>query len=487
MKQKFIYIFFILTIFFQIVSAYNSNDLISYYDYDNTFNRTTMGIDSQNRNNLTVETNINVQVSWFPHNYAIYLNNTGGLHQAYTTNFTDLVNSDWSVNTWFKYSGSTGTSKVFEFGNSTGPTYWNVFLNGCLGATRLSLVFDDSSLCSHIVVNGTTTTATNTWYMVTVTKSSNTYSLYVNGNLEGTYTNSTSTHTKNFRLGPASFFTIEDTSVWNTSLTASDLNVLYNSGNGLTYTQTTDNSGSVSSTLYYYDICIPTNILCHNLTVDGTNANCPITINSQLNQEHCIASCIDNQTYYDNLGIPAPSYNYSGSCGLCSNQCTTENTTVCSNDTLSTCRLSYNGCYQLIPTFTCSYGCSNGLCNPIPPPDQNPSSELGHATTTTTSIWCPFFNIDCTSSDTNKLLVAIIVTIITLCLGLGIIFAIISYTHTTLPPFITFGILALTIFLPLIYFLAIGFIPFWILIITIGIIALAGASWYTAMIFNKRR
>ena len=175
---------------------------------------------------------------------------------------------------------------------------------------------------------------------------------------------------------------VDEYSLWNNTLSDSDILTLYNSGSGISYTQVTGFNASEPSE-NYYNICISAQTLCMNESITQDISSCPITNNGVLNQQFCtLGVCIDNQSFYASAGYIPANHNYTGYCGIGANHCT-ENQTRCFGNTtfnrfdtlgilLGTqsvtteqqlCTMSISGFTEWRDHTYCFYGCTNLGCN----------------------------------------------------------------------------------------------------------------------------
>lgn len=229
----------------------------------------------------------------------------------------------------------------------------------------------------------------------------------------------------------------------------------------------------------YFNICIG-NMLCHNLTslTGNINNDCPLTLDGGLtfNREYCAGgTCIDNQTFWAALNATPFNNDYGGHCGLCTNECS-ENTTRCFDSiTVQTCRKSnFTGCTFWSNSNLCNmnYACVNGNCNyqgAATTPAVNGTSFKG----------INIFPSANSLSASDKILYVVLTLILITAFIMGLFMAI-SYSGgvnaTPMGSFIT-GFIDLCAIL---YFIVIGFIPFWIVLLFIII-----AAGVITVIFKK--
>lgn len=142
-----------------------------------------------------------------------------------------------------------------------------------------------------------------------------------------------------------------------------------------------------------------------------------------------------------------------------------------------------SGCFTWVKNDTCSTGesCVNGECYAIPTSDDD---NIGRVTEDQKDLWDNFLGID-TDSGTNRFLIAILSIVICGIIGVGISFAVGNASGSSLPLFLSGGITLLMILLPFFYFLYIGFIPFWVLLLIIIIGGAIVGSMISGKIIGK--
>ena len=170
-----------------------------------------------------------------------FLPGTGGEVDAFdfngSNNSVSLNSSAFSQNTytiaaWFKLD-TLNLGGIFEWGDATsyerrGLIVWN----GGSGNYKLY----SSSYASNVPAN--TSLAANVWYHGAVTMDNGSASLYLNGQPDGTGTNTLATYTGitayvgRTQVGEYLNGKVSEVKVYNKVLTASEIEALYNEGNG---------------------------------------------------------------------------------------------------------------------------------------------------------------------------------------------------------------------------------------------------------------
>jgi hypothetical protein len=360
------------------VHAYSIDNLVHYYNFEDV-NTTNLISDAHIFNQKLEKQTTSYQ-------YYTITGKVGNTLTTNTTNYIEFRNStqyltyggDFTVNAWY-YISDYQPYYYYNFFQAT--TYYDGFLfnfntttNNITGIKlfhRVNLV----SITNY--TNNTKQILPNTWFMLTVSyvNSTKTLTFHVNGDYYGTIIlptviNSNSVILKYFM---ARQNRVDELSIWNTALTdtpvfpnpVSDIDALYNSSQGLTYSQTVSNSDTEgnSSIIILYDIC-DGNVLCHNYIVTESTQYCPVTYGGVINQVYCTPEvCLDG-----NIENTVPvGLNYSGYCGVCEDACTQLSATRCFDDTHSEiCREGVAGCNLWMPYQTCNTGylCLDnyGLC-----------------------------------------------------------------------------------------------------------------------------
>ena len=231
-NKKYFFVLFVLCLFIlPSLRADLTTDLIAYYKLDETSGTTVT--DSTGTNNAT--------------NYNVTVNQTGKIDKAYDFNgnlaylqsgaqsFTG--NSNYTISAWIK--------------TDVADTYQVIFSNG-IESPEAGLKFKINSnntigvdLANVVGTTSTSTVSTGTWYFVTLTKSENTYQIYINGSADGsagTITSSNISAIGTQRIGRdvssgTDYFNglLDEVGVWSRALTSQEVSDLYNSGDGISY------------------------------------------------------------------------------------------------------------------------------------------------------------------------------------------------------------------------------------------------------------
>lgn len=158
-------------------------------------------------------------------------------------------NSDFTVNVWIYPTGSDTSNvedTIFAVSEASGNLDYFMLINRY--DNGLNVQYDTLNSGALYMFSNTQYLPSGSWYMVTLVRSGDTWSLYVNGSLVDSVTNSVSTlldspsydffvgrlgtywSTSNFWQGR-----LDEFSVWSRALTSDEVSQLYNSGSGLSY------------------------------------------------------------------------------------------------------------------------------------------------------------------------------------------------------------------------------------------------------------
>lgn len=235
-KQPFLFMtVFILSVF--MVQSYTTSDLLNYYSFDNA--NTTVIQDNRGVNNLTASGTIgNTTFDNGLIGKAIN-ETTGGNVPIYRTNLSQsLHNKSFTINYWYYQYGPTNNQIYISLRNDSG-------YNGVNSVPDETFIKELSSTIS--VRNGfgtylaVTAPSSGTWHMITYihndTDKSDT--LYI----DAVYKNINTTHTFNkttvaFTIGNFGGSMMDELSIWNKTLSPSDILTLYNNGSGLSFNST---------------------------------------------------------------------------------------------------------------------------------------------------------------------------------------------------------------------------------------------------------
>ena len=156
-----------------------------------------------------------------------------GVNQALSINNFSFDSTASSISFWFNATVAFG--EIGFFGSSDRDTY--IYL---INSTSLII---QSDLGGDIILFKLPTIALNEWNMLTLTRNSGTLKVYLNGteSVDGgqSFANPL-TITKIGAYASLDFYKgrLDEISMWNRTLSQVDINVLYNSGNGLEYEDT---------------------------------------------------------------------------------------------------------------------------------------------------------------------------------------------------------------------------------------------------------
>lgn len=221
-------LFLLLTSIVTISSAqaFSTSGLVAWYDMENS--NTTLMIDSTGNHDMIASGGTTFFTSGKIGNGTQW----SGSVTYNTTNFAFSNTSDWSYNVWVKNITATNTELYFWIKNSTADngieaqilTTGNNMRNGTLGGTY--------------ALNGTPYVANTNFMMITYTydHATNMLRYYVNGTLNKNITfRKLSQNSNTVIFGEMQNSITDLTSLWNKTLTQSDITTLFNNGSGLTY------------------------------------------------------------------------------------------------------------------------------------------------------------------------------------------------------------------------------------------------------------
>lgn len=466
-----------------LVYGFDTDKIYAYYSFNNVANSVIIS-DVVNDNDMTridnvSASNYSVVAGLFTLDQAFNFSNPSC---PYTNYCYDKIYIDttlngtqpFCVNSWIKLR-DTYAGYPFFIGNNVSWRHRPVL------TTTSIRVYNNS----NNVNTSTSPTALDEWTMITYCNNGTKFTTYLNADETSVSFSYGLPVMLSLEIGNGNHI-IDEIMIYNGTLTTSDLAYLYNLGDGVQFNDFVDNTSILFS---FIDVCLTDTTLCHQYNVYENSGNCAVA-----QQQYCSPLvCVDNSSYYDNLGIYPPNYNYSGSCGLCNNNCYTENSTSCNGNDVYTCEIMSNGCFRKVYTKTCFglYSCVQGECEYLGwLGDENEtvyndtSLPLGTKTSSNVELWDGFANIDATN-NTGQLLIAIICIMLAALVGVGVSLAIRKASGQSLPNgfaiIVVLGLMLLTTF----YFISIGFIPFWILIILILIVGLGIANKLSGAIFGR--
>ena len=233
MNYKILFLGLLLILFTSQALAITNDNLVHYWNFDETSGNLLDLVGSNNGTNTSVTQN-----------------QTGIINKAYSYNGssskTDLTNantfiasSEISTSQWIKPSITSGADIIWTSNNgNTDTILYELFIEdekikffGCNGSDQFQLM--DS-----------TTVSTSNWTHIVTTLTNNGAYLYVNGLLVASDTSNTNpttgateAHFGFLRTGATNYYSglIDEVGIWNKILSGTDINELYNGGNGLTY------------------------------------------------------------------------------------------------------------------------------------------------------------------------------------------------------------------------------------------------------------
>jgi hypothetical protein len=327
-------------------SAYNSSNIVAYYNFDST-NLSTL-IDVANGNNL-VGNNISnsISVAGLVSGNAL---KWGGGVETYGSKFfyngsVNFNSQFFSINYWINFT-PTNTERHWMITDnaslfSTSALQKSALAFTCITGTtgcRLANTSYFNPSGSQMRLNGTSGLVNGQRYMITILYNHNLNyaSYFINGVLVRTDSAFPlfSTPFTQFAIGGASSDTFDEMSIWNTALTSQDIQQLYNNGLGLSFNDTLNGATS------YSPVCLSPNTYCSSPFFNGLQFVC-----YQQNTQFCAQGCS----------------NSSGSAvctNTCQNYCQIIGTSNCASSTSQfICQDSTgNGCLDLNTIQNCPIG-----------------------------------------------------------------------------------------------------------------------------------
>lgn len=213
-----------------------TDNLVSYFDLE------ANGNDSHGSNNLTASGTVA---------YVSALDGNGLDCDAVADRLshqTSNMSLDWSGDyTWqfwaFKPTGAAFSGYMADHVTTTGANRRVLFIWDTTGGNNLTIYCGGFGGTNTFVAGGLTT---NTWYHFVLVKTGTSFELFVNNVSQGTKTAGTATYSVNkYAIGgsvdPNAGGTcrFDMCGVWNRALTSAERTELYNSGNGLNYSELT--------------------------------------------------------------------------------------------------------------------------------------------------------------------------------------------------------------------------------------------------------
>jgi hypothetical protein len=186
--------------------------------------------------------------------------NLNGSSQYFTFGTSPQTGAgSWSVNVWVKTSASGSNNEFMFWGSNSTDNGIDLYKNS---SNKLQSNFYGGGG----IATSTTSINTGSWVMCTVTYDGTNIRVYVNGVLENTGANRTGAISGSNRYvgadgGAGNFWngSLDELGTWNVTLTANDINLLYNAGLGnqypftenlqtslLAYYKTDESSGNAS-------------------------------------------------------------------------------------------------------------------------------------------------------------------------------------------------------------------------------------------------
>lgn len=495
-----------LTFFILIISlasysyAYTQSNLIAYYDFNTFYGNYMIHDVRQSLLNTSSYDLYNINKSY---NYVGGSSITGIKGNGYSGNLVTLNNyidfsnlPHFAINFWYKRL-TNQLDRPFNFQDFNTTSSYSVNTTALLltedyaGGTNYLLNSPDTKYQSISAYN-------NTWHMLTMNYNAsgdNKIDLYIDGALisnfnygGGSFAFSISSRNSNKIDVPYNY--IDEYSIFNTWLDGNTIQQLYNGGTGLSFQETFDN-GLDFNTSIFYDICILSNnvpTLCHTLIKNNNSYTCAVT-----QQVFCPAYCTDTSDSYI-LGYTfPPNNNYSGACSytLPPEYCNANNLNIkkCNPDnSISQCQYQYGNLYLWKPYSKCNYPeiCSNGNCifDNSHINDTNVSGEVGQTMPSDIQVWNGFFGMNATTPN-NRFMIAFVTIILSCIIGTILVSFVAKKSTSKVNGAVSTGLFAIIPTLMFLYFCAIGFIPFWVLVILMIILAFAIGGYLTGKVFRR--
>ena len=237
-----------------------TTSLVSYWDFEET-SAGTAQVDRRDRhgsNDLT-DNNTTASATGKIGNGADFERSNNEYLSISDGSQTGLdITTDRSFNFWFKFEDTSTQSFITKWGANDG--FWIDWLND--NTLRFRTSSDGSSAYTSTV---SWTPTASTWYMITYTydMSAGEVKFYVNGSQQGStqtgHDTTVNNSTETFRVGNNSGSgyldgLMDELGVWDKILTSTEVSDLYNSGNGLPYSDGADvlNNLTLSTGLVSY-------------------------------------------------------------------------------------------------------------------------------------------------------------------------------------------------------------------------------------------
>jgi len=172
-------------------STITSVTLLLHGDGTNNSNNNTF-VDSSTNNATITRTGTPTQgsINPFGSNWSNYFNGSTDYLTTPSSSSFALGSSNFTIEFWMNISSFPGNSPKI-YANATGANWaankWTLHCNHPSNVGKLSF-WDYNYSSSSMLLTGSTTLLFNTWYHVAVVRNSNSFAMYLNGNLEGTNT-----------------------------------------------------------------------------------------------------------------------------------------------------------------------------------------------------------------------------------------------------------------------------------------------------------
>lgn len=324
------------------VFAYNTDDLHAYYSFDDS--NTSIIIDEYSTNLSIISGSGVVSGTGIQGNAFVWNSSATTVYNS-TFSSINFTSDTWAINLWLYHNASTGTQKPFRLGNLSS----NLVSGNGLHALFVSvpspyLRFRDEWNTSRNYVTGLgTALSTTSWSMLTIQHDgSGTYDIYLNG----VYLDSSASYFINssiyyLMVGAVPFDILDEMSVWNDTLNVFDIATLYNSGNGLNYTNTLLGSANQTNAT---PLCIDTQYLCNVPLLVGTDVYCDVDA-----YEYCSGGCVNVNT----------TGTLTGECtNTCENECMIDGYTECESlNSRQVCgNYDSDACLEWSTGYSCAIG-----------------------------------------------------------------------------------------------------------------------------------
>jgi hypothetical protein len=161
---------------------------------------------------------------------------SGGSGGIITASPVTTATNSITMSAWVYWRGTSGNAQIILYNGNSGSNGYGFFIsNGASGVgTDLAILLGGSS---YDAISSPPTLPQNVWTFITLTRSSTTWTVYINGAASGgTGTGNPSTPTTQTAIGTSGSGTcnglISNVQFYNTALSANDLTALYIEGIG---------------------------------------------------------------------------------------------------------------------------------------------------------------------------------------------------------------------------------------------------------------